>query len=207
MIMEKDRIQKVCSLRFALMSGTTNHKFLHFFPTKLIFFLTKYCLGSKVGIIKCLYFVQIRSASRFSYGALPRKWPQLFKKFHPNDTFSLLFNSVPILIDENYILNHLYLQCFGVLSDLCVSAARAGPDMLWHPHCFKCSCCEELLVDLIYFYANGRLFCGRHHAETLKPRCSACDEVRISFFSDTTYLSYSLSSCQNMPKVIIYVNF
>ena len=146
--MEKDRIQKVCSLRFTLMSGTTNHKFLHF-----------------------------------------------------------LFNSASILIDENYILNHLYLQCFGVLSDLCVSAARAGPDMLWHPHCFKCSCCEELLVDLIYFYANGRLFCGRHHAETLKPRCSACDEVRISFFSDTTYLSYSLSSCQNMPKVIIYVNF
>jgi len=32
-------------------------------------------------------------------------------------------------------------------------------------------------VDLIYFYREGKLYCGRHHAETLKPRCSACDEV------------------------------
>jgi len=36
----------------------------------------------------------------------------------------------------------------------------------------------ELLVDLVYFYGkDGQLYCGRHHAETLKPRCSACDEV------------------------------
>ena len=105
-----------------------------------------------------------------------------FQKNHPNDIVYLLFNSVCIMIQEKLYFCPLYFQCFGVLSDLCVSAARAGPDMLWHPHCFKCSCCEELLVDLIYFYANGRLFCGRHHAETLKPRCSACDEVRISFF-------------------------
>ena len=32
-------------------------------------------------------------------------------------------------------------------------------------------------MDLIYFYKDHKLFCGRHHAETLKPRCSACDEV------------------------------
>ena len=32
-------------------------------------------------------------------------------------------------------------------------------------------------MDLIYFYKDRKLFCGRHHAETLKPRCSACDEV------------------------------
>ena len=36
---------------------------------------------------------------------------------------------------------------------------------------------QELLVDLIYFYKDRKLYCGRHHAETLKPRCSACDEV------------------------------
>ena len=35
----------------------------------------------------------------------------------------------------------------------------------------------ELLVDLIYFHVDGELYCGRHHAETLKPRCAACDEV------------------------------
>ena len=69
------------------------------------------------------------------------------------------------------------LQCLENLNDLYVSAARSGPDKWWHPQCFSCSICKELLVDLIYFYANGRLYCGRHHAETLKPRCSACDEV------------------------------
>ena len=34
-------------------------------------------------------------------------------------------------------------------------------------------------MDLIYFYKDRKLFCGRHHAETLKPRCSACDEVSL----------------------------
>ncbi|KAF9799738.1 hypothetical protein SFRURICE_005031, partial [Spodoptera frugiperda] len=60
--------------------------------------------------------------------------------------------------------------------DMCVSAARAGPSARWHPACFVCSSCQELLVDLVYFWKDGRLYCGRHHAETLKPRCSACDE-------------------------------
>ena len=32
-------------------------------------------------------------------------------------------------------------------------------------------------MDLHYFYKDGELFCGRHHAELLKPRCFACDEV------------------------------
>lgn len=61
--------------------------------------------------------------------------------------------------------------------DMAVMASRAGPAHCWHPGCFSCSVCRELLVDLIYFYRDGRLFCGRHHAETLKPRCAACDEV------------------------------
>lgn len=49
--------------------------------------------------------------------------------------------------------------------------------MCWHPACFVCSMCNELLVDLIYFYQDGKIYCGRHHAERLKPRCTACDEV------------------------------
>ena len=60
--------------------------------------------------------------------------------------------------------------------DMVVMASRAG-SQCWHPGCFSCSVCRELLVDLIYFYRDGRLYCGRHHAETLKPRCAACDEV------------------------------
>lgn len=61
--------------------------------------------------------------------------------------------------------------------DMCVLASRAGPDCGWHPGCFTCCTCGELLVDLIYFYREGKLYCGRHHAESLKPRCSACDEI------------------------------
>ncbi|XP_062529833.1 protein prickle isoform X3 [Bombyx mori] len=64
--------------------------------------------------------------------------------------------------------------------DMCVSAARAGPAARWHPACFVCSTCQEILVDLVYFWKEGRLYCGRHHAETLKPRCSACDEIILA---------------------------
>ncbi|KAJ8046388.1 Prickle-like protein 2 [Holothuria leucospilota] len=61
--------------------------------------------------------------------------------------------------------------------DLAVYASRAGPRSCWHPSCFICWVCKELLVDHIYFYKDGRMYCGRHHAETLKPRCTACDEL------------------------------
>ncbi|XP_037295259.1 protein prickle isoform X2 [Manduca sexta] len=64
--------------------------------------------------------------------------------------------------------------------DMCVSAARAGPSARWHPGCFVCCTCQELLIDLVYFWKDGRLYCGRHHAETLKPRCSACDEIILA---------------------------
>uniref|UniRef100_A0A4W4GWG2 Prickle planar cell polarity protein 1 n=2 Tax=Electrophorus electricus TaxID=8005 RepID=A0A4W4GWG2_ELEEL len=61
--------------------------------------------------------------------------------------------------------------------EMAVFASRAGSGLCWHPACFACSTCNELLVDLIYFYHEGKIHCGRHHAELLKPRCSACDEI------------------------------
>ncbi|XP_066259481.1 protein espinas-like isoform X1 [Euwallacea similis] len=64
--------------------------------------------------------------------------------------------------------------------DIGVFASRAGPNIVWHAACFTCCVCRELLVDLIYFYKEGRLYCGRHHAETVKPRCSACDEIILA---------------------------
>lgn len=75
-----------------------------------------------------------------------------------------------------------HLQCAEPMGggDMAVSASRAGPTSAWHPACFTCSVCRELLVDLIYFYRDGRLYCGRHHAETLKPRCAACDELILA---------------------------
>lgn len=71
------------------------------------------------------------------------------------------------------------LQCGENINsgEMAVFASRASPGLSWHPACFACSTCSELLVDLIYFYHDGKIHCGRHHAELLKPRCSACDEV------------------------------
>ncbi|XP_050073423.1 protein prickle-like [Anopheles maculipalpis] len=64
--------------------------------------------------------------------------------------------------------------------DMMVFASRFEPNTCWHPACFACFVCKELLVDLIYFHRENRLYCGRHHAETLKPRCSACDEIILA---------------------------
>ncbi|XP_065572253.1 uncharacterized protein LOC136034772 [Artemia franciscana] len=76
-------------------------------------------------------------------------------------------------------------RCFGcsekiIGGDMAVLASRAGPEAMWHPACFSCHTCKELVVDLIYFWKDGRLYCGRHHAETLKPRCSSCDELILA---------------------------
>ncbi|XP_044198708.1 prickle-like protein 1b isoform X1 [Thunnus albacares] len=70
-------------------------------------------------------------------------------------------------------------NCGGGINggEMAIFASRAGPSPCWHPACFVCATCQELLVDLIYFYQNGKIICGRHHAELLKPRCSSCDEI------------------------------
>lgn len=41
-------------------------------------------------------------------------------------------------------------------------------------------------MDLIYFYHEGEIYCGRHYAQLLDiPRCFACDEVCIfNFITD-----------------------
>ena len=51
----------------------------------------------------------------------------------------------------------------------------------WHSACFRCSICDDLLVDLVYCMKNNNLYCVRHYAETLKPRCQGCDEVGLFF--------------------------
>ncbi|KAM9475647.1 prickle planar cell polarity protein 3-B isoform 1-T1 [Clarias gariepinus] len=69
-------------------------------------------------------------------------------------------------------------QIYG--GDIAVFASRAGHGACWHPQCFQCATCSELLVDLIYFYQDGHIYCGRHHAERIKPRCQACDEIILA---------------------------
>lgn len=70
-------------------------------------------------------------------------------------------------------------KCRGDINvgDVVVTADKAK-NILWHPGCFVCSACNELLVDLVYFYYKNQLYCGRDLAALLGiPRCFACDEV------------------------------
>ncbi|XP_063581301.1 prickle-like protein 4 isoform X4 [Pongo abelii] len=62
-----------------------------------------------------------------------------------------------------------------------VFAARAGEQRCWHQPCFACQACGQALINLIYFYHDGQLYCGRHHAELLRPRCPACDQLIFSW--------------------------
>ncbi|XP_054541792.1 prickle-like protein 4 isoform X1 [Pan troglodytes] len=62
-----------------------------------------------------------------------------------------------------------------------VFAAQAGEQRCWHQPCFACQACGQALINLIYFYHDGQLYCGRHHAELLRPRCPACDQLIFSW--------------------------
>uniref|UniRef100_A0A6A7G322 Testin n=1 Tax=Hirondellea gigas TaxID=1518452 RepID=A0A6A7G322_9CRUS len=65
--------------------------------------------------------------------------------------------------------------------EVAVICERAGPLKFWHPGCFVCTECGELLADMIYFWHGDRIYCGRHyHKATSVPRCHACDELIFS---------------------------
>uniref|UniRef100_A0A1B0FV48 Putative focal adhesion protein pinch-1 n=1 Tax=Lutzomyia longipalpis TaxID=7200 RepID=A0A1B0FV48_LUTLO len=71
-------------------------------------------------------------------------------------------------------------QCFLDIyaGDVAVKAERAGKSVAWHPKCFVCHKCQELLADLVYFFHGGNVYCARDLAIILDiPRCSACDEL------------------------------
>lgn len=62
--------------------------------------------------------------------------------------------------------------------EVAVKAERAGQEAIWHPQCFTCCKCGELLADLVYFYYNGDIYCARDLANVLGiPRCAGCDEL------------------------------
>ena len=78
-------------------------------------------------------------------------------------------------------------KCYKCTEDiLCgdvVVTAEKIKDAVWHPGCFACSACNELLVDLVYFTYKGKLYCARDLAELLEiPRCFACDEVSLELY-------------------------
>lgn len=62
--------------------------------------------------------------------------------------------------------------------EVAVKAERAGQESIWHPQCFTCSKCGELLADLVYFFYKGEIYCARDLANVLEiPRCAGCDEL------------------------------
>ncbi|XP_039293878.1 prickle planar cell polarity protein 3 isoform X7 [Nilaparvata lugens] len=73
-------------------------------------------------------------------------------------------------------------ECSEMLKedDVGVLAPKLGSQVMWHPACFVCSTCKQLLVDLTYCAHDQALYCERHYAEQLKPRCAACEELIFS---------------------------
>uniref|UniRef100_A0A6P4F453 Prickle-like protein 3 isoform X4 n=1 Tax=Drosophila rhopaloa TaxID=1041015 RepID=A0A6P4F453_DRORH len=64
--------------------------------------------------------------------------------------------------------------------ELVVAAPKFVESVMWHPKCFTCSTCNSLLVDLTYCVHDDKVYCERHYAELLKPRCAGCDELIFS---------------------------
>ncbi|XP_061395126.1 prickle planar cell polarity protein 3-B isoform X1 [Musca vetustissima] len=73
-------------------------------------------------------------------------------------------------------------HCEGEINvgDMVVAAPKFVESVMWHPRCFTCNTCNELLVDLTYCVHDDKIYCERHYAELLKPRCAGCDELIFS---------------------------
>jgi hypothetical protein len=118
--------------------------------------------------LRCLIAVSILSAKFCVWlFLLPCGWLEFCSY-----TFWLLLCSLPQECPQCH-------QMVGA-SEIGVVAPKFGNRTLWHPSCFVCCVCEELLVDLTYCVHDDLLYCERHYAEQLKPRCAACDEVSLN---------------------------
>lgn len=122
-----------------------------------------------------------------------------------------------IALDIGYIKDAPHsTKCVGcneqlAQGDMTVIAPKFPDNMLWHPKCFCCSVCEELLVDLTYCVHEDKLFCERHYAEMLKPRCGSCDEVSVCYLYSFYFLVLKIYKIiENhtlLSTVLFYFNF
>ncbi|KAI8976723.1 hypothetical protein BD414DRAFT_580425 [Trametes punicea] len=60
--------------------------------------------------------------------------------------------------------------CGGAIIGRIVSAM----DMRWHPGCFRCCVCDELLENLSSYAHEGRPYCHLDYHERFAPRCYHC---------------------------------
>ncbi|XP_060801291.1 protein espinas isoform X1 [Amyelois transitella] len=94
-------------------------------------------------------------------------------------------NEIALDIGVAYQHHTSSTECMGCnkairTGSIAIQAPRIGEEAAYHPACFACSECDEFLVELAYCAIDGRLYCVRHYAEKLKPRCNACDELIFS---------------------------
>lgn len=61
--------------------------------------------------------------------------------------------------------------CGGMIVGRVVSAMGAK----WHPGCFRCCVCNELLENLSSYEMDGRSFCHLDYHETYAPKCYHCN--------------------------------
>merc|ERR1711935_151195 len=117
--------------------------------------------------------------ARYCSGLSPEEEnePQLFATQRKQNAFGR--GSVRPYLPTSFTPTRCSMNCGQTIkyNDMMVTAQRAGHLAAWHPECFRCTKCDELLVDLQYYWAEGALYCGRHHAELMKPRCDHCDEI------------------------------
>ena len=57
---------------------------------------------------------------------------------------------------------------------------RASGCAMFHAQCFACFTCKEFLVDLVYCLREHKLYCVRHYGDSVRPRCSWCQEVSFA---------------------------
>ncbi|KAM4795865.1 prickle-like protein 4 [Rhinophrynus dorsalis] len=75
------------------------------------------------------------------------------------------------------------VRCQGKITvgDTAVESEQLqGEGLRWHLECFVCETCRLPLLQFIYFLQDGRIYCGRHHAELSRARCAACDQLILS---------------------------
>lgn len=91
---------------------------------------------------------------------------------------NLVDNMRSLTVDDSNLITLSCRGCVEPIVSAYVKAERLGNDAQWHPKCFKCKKCSQLLVDLIYFHFNNEIYCARDLAELMGiPRCAACDEL------------------------------
>ncbi|KAL7677165.1 hypothetical protein ACOME3_003409 [Neoechinorhynchus agilis] len=99
---------------------------------------------------------------------------EIFTKFKSEMLMKFGLAEVTRLTDE-YICE----ECKGLLGigKLAAIVNVGNQTAYWHPHCFKCRKCSDLLADLAYCRIGFSLYCVRHFNDNLRSRCYTCDEI------------------------------